>query len=290
MAPLRIVPVLLALVVALTLAGCAETGLTTEEIVEAVVDAQADMETVELDMTTTTDMSFTNDESFEMTMTATMTAMVDYVNREMKMEMETEMDTEMPPGPGPEEGGTMEMEIYIVDGTMYTGVVVPGEPELWIRYELPEEYWEEMSGIQQATELLDFAQVEILGSEVVGGADCYVLRVVPDMERLWEIVMEQPGMSELMGEDMLDMSDLGDMIKSYSVKEWVARDTLFPMKVETRMTMVMSPETLNLPPDEGEFEMTMDLQSSAVYRNHNSPVSIELPAEAEEAVEMPSFE
>lgn len=261
-----------------------EEKMTAEEIRDAVVEAAGNITTVQYDMDM--DMSF----SGEMTMPATMSdivmsGIVDEVNQEMKMSMTLDLP--------PEQGGPMEMEMYVVADVMYQQIPIPGMPAIWGKLELPEEYWEEASVIGRAIELLESAQAELLGTEGVGGTDCYLLKVEPDVEKLWEKMMQQIAMFGVVEEAMLAMSDLEEfeeMVESFSVKEWVAKDTFFLMKDETQMTMVMGPEAMNLPLGEEEFEVTMDMEVSTEYWNYNQPVSIELPAEAEEAVEMPSPE
>jgi len=83
------------------------------------------------------------------------------------------------------------------------------------------------------------------------------------------------------------MPDFEDMIKNLSIKIWVAKDTFFPMKAETIMKMVITAEDMGEMAGEEEGEMTMDMETTVTYRNYNQPVSIVLPGEAQDAIEMP---
>jgi hypothetical protein len=65
---------------------------------------------------------------------------------------------------------------------------------------------------------------------------------------------------------------------------WIAKDSLFLMKDEMEMRMVVSSEAVKLPLGEEEFEMIIDTEASSTHHNYNQPVSIELPPEAKEAV------
>ena len=278
----KTVPVVLALAAALVLTSCGGQEMTAEEIQAAAVEAAVGIETVRFDMDMLYAMSVENEESFDTSVPTTMTGVVDQKNQEMQIEMSTVF---LPPG---EEPQTMEMQMYIVDEMLYISGVMPGEPEFWIKQELPPGYWEQATGFRQAIGLLEFSQVVLVGSEFVDGTDCYVLEVEPAIGRLWEALMQQPGMSEFEGAEILESFDLEDMVEIVNVRQWVAKDKIFPTKQDTEMRMVMDTESMNLPvEEEGHFRMTMDMAMVALYDDFNRPVSIVLPGEAEEAPEMP---
>jgi hypothetical protein len=176
----------------------------------------------------------------------------------------------------------MGTAIYLIGGMVYMLMEIPEMEPMWIKSEMPEGYWEEMSQVQTQIELLEVAQVEVIGSERIGGIDCYVLQVTPDLEQLWQMVMQQ---AEMAGE-MPDVTGelLQEMFRSFSVEQWVAKDTYFLAKVEIDMAMELTPEAMGFPGEEGI--MTMDIAMSILTYNYNQPVSIVLPPEAEEAIEM----
>ncbi|MBC8520735.1 MAG: hypothetical protein H8D26_01910 [Methanomicrobia archaeon] len=61
------------------------------------------------------------------------------------------------------------------------------------------------------------------------------------------------------------------------------------MKTEMQVRMVMSSEDLGVPETEKEFTVTVDQRTEMVFYDYNEPVTIELPEEAESAVEAPMF-
>ncbi len=278
----KIIPVmlvaLLGLALALALVGCrAEKEMTAEEIRDAVVEAWANIETTQFDMNSTWNITKKNGEPSEVLLLIilTGTGILDEVNQEMKME--TEMALYLPP-----EGGDtidMEMEQYFVPKAIYTKTTIPGQPTIWTKEDV-ERDWEEMSPMKQEMELLTSGQVELLGSEEINGTDCYLLKVVLSIEKLWE-VMVQPGMGDIIAEEKVDPQE---MIESGSLRMWIAKDSLFLMKDKMEMRMVVSSEAVKLPLGEEEFEMIVDVKVSSTHHNYNQPVSIELPPEAEEAV------
>lgn len=279
------------------LAGCVEEGqVSTAEIKEMVLATAESIDTYKFEMDQTAETIITNaTDEMEMTTKSTGSGAVDNTNKKMKIEMTTTM--EMPEEaemPEPMEM-KMEMEMYFVDNAMYTKMDfgIPEIPTQWTKMEMPEGYeqpWESQNQVEQQMELLNVSEVALLEEEQVNGVDCYVLKIEPDIEKYWEIVMKQEGISELMENLPQNISfDIGKMMEDMSIKYWIAKDTKFPMKTEMQVRMVMSSEDLGVPETEKEFTVTVDQRTEMVFYDYNEPVTIELPEEAESAVEAPMF-
>jgi hypothetical protein len=180
----------------------------------------------------------------------------------------------------------LAMEAYLIDGIGYLMTDDPETGRVWEKEEITEADWEEaiaminLSEIQ--AEVMETAEVEVIGSERVSGVDCYVLQITPDMEQLWETAMEQetPGLEEETALLELIEGMPIEIFQDLSVKEWVAKDTYYLMKLEIDMTAELSAEAMGYPGEEGE--MTLDATLTALVYNYNQPISIELPPEAEE--------
>jgi len=284
----KIFTISLVLIIALSFVACTggdegEAGLpSAQEIIDGVIEAQDDIRTYQFDVDMTMDMAFeVEDEAFEQDMAMGFSGALDLENRQMIMDMT--MSTEIF-----EEAMEMSAEIYIIGNMVYTMVEDPETGSMWEKSEMTPEFWEEVNQyinqVEPQMELLEVVQVEVIGSEKVGGVDCYVLQLTPDMEQLWQLAMQQAGVT---GE--LVLPDIGEeflreAFKNFSVKQWVAKDTYFLTKVEMYMAMELTPEALGYPEEEGL--MTMDITMNLLAYNYNQPVSIELPQEAEEAVEV----
>jgi len=279
MALKKMLVVLLGLTLTVVLVGCrAEKEMTAEEIRDAAVEAWTNIETTQFDLNTTWNITKKNGEPSEVLLliTITGTGILDEVNQEMKLETEmTSMTSSYLP---PEAGGTMDIQIeqYLIPRAIYTKTTIPGGPTIWTKEDV-EKDWEEVSPMKQEMELLTSGQVELLGSEEINGTDCYLLKVVPSIEKLWEVMIEP---SMLIMEEEVDPQE---MVESGSLRVWIAKDSLFLMKDEMEMRTVVSSEAVKLPLGEEEFEMIVDVEGSSTHRNYNEPVSIELPPEAEEA-------
>jgi len=289
----RILAIWLVLVTVLSFTACegGEELPPAQEIIDGVVEAMGDVRTQEVDIDMALDMAGeAEDEAFEMTMALALNGALDIGNRQMRMEMTLNMAM-----PGEEEMD-MEVEMYIIDDMTYMRMEVPGMDTMWRKSETQEEQWEEMMEVidlaESQLELLDMAKVRVTGTEEIKGVDCYILQLTPDVEQLWNLAQEQmelsgqglPGFGEFLDEDVIE-ERLQEIFSSFSVKQWVAKDTYFLIKAEIDIDMEFNPADLGYPEEEGEMAMRMVM--SLLAYNYNQPISIVLPPEAEEAIEEP---
>jgi hypothetical protein len=286
----RILAISLVLVAVLSFTACegGEELPAAEEIVDGAIEAMDDVRTQEFDMDMSLDMAGEAEgEQVEITMEMAMSGAVDIVNRQMRAGITMNMAM-------PEEGEMdMAVEVYLLDNEVYMMMDIPGMGSEWQKTELTEEQWEEMMEVinlaKSQLELLEVAKVTVTGTEKVEGVDCYVLKLTPDADKLWQIVMEQtevagvlPDFGEILDEDVIE-ERLQEIFKSFSVKQWVAKDTYFMMKAEMEMDVQLSAEDMGYPEEEGEMRMGIAINWLAY--NYNQPISIVLPPEAEEATE-----
>jgi hypothetical protein len=187
-----------------------------------------------------------------------------------KMYIDFSMVTLMP------EPFTVQGEMYIIEDCAYMNFEMPLEMSGWSKFCAPGLLEQEAITTTQIDFLAQFADVDLLGTETVDGVECYKLQVVPDMGSIWEWTLGQPGMEDMAG-DFEGMEDLmEDMISDLSIVEWIAKDTYFPVKFVMEMTVTS---------EEGSIDMTM----TGLVHHINEPMSIELPPEAADAVEMPIY-
>jgi len=278
----KILPMTLVLVVVFSFAACAG-GPSAQEIIAGVTESLDDITSYQFDMDMTMDMAGEAEgEAFEMTMTMGFSGALDLENRQVRADITMSM---VVPGEDEMEVG---MEIYIIDDMGYMMTDMLEMEPTWMKEEISEADWEEVSeGMRLAEpqlELLQGAQVEVIGSETVKGIDCYVFQLIPDMGQLWQTVMQH---TRVAGEEILPEVEeifLEEVFRSFSVKQWVAKDTYFITKAEIDMVMELTPEAMGFPEEEGE--MTMNITMTLLAYDYNEPVSIELPPEALEALDV----
>ncbi len=277
----KILAMSLVLVMVLSFIACGGEELPpAQEIVDGAIQALDDIRAYEFEMDMTMGMAGEAEgEAFEMTIVTDSSGAFDLANRQMRMDMTMSI---VVPG---EDEVDIEIELYLIDSTGYIMMDVPGTGPVWEKEELSEADWEEtvemLSLAEPQIEILETAEVEVIGSEIIGGIDCYVVEITPDMEQFWETVMQQAtlGFVEEMGLPMITEEILDEVSYSFSAKQWIAKDTYLLMKVETDMVIELTPEAMGSPEEEGE--MTIDVAISMLAYNYNQPVSIELPPEAE---------
>ena len=278
----KILAISLLLVMVLSFTACGEELPTAQEIVDGAVRALDDVTSYQFEMTTTMDVSGESEgEAFEGATATDQSGTLDLANRQMHTF--TTMNTV---GTGTY-GMDRTQETYIIDDMVYTMTVdTPDSEPSWMKSEMPAELWEQMNQIKPQIEILGTSAVEIVGSEQLDGVDCYVLESTPDTEQLWQLFMQQMGTASDMAPD-ITMRVLDEMCENYSAKQWIAKDSYFLMKVEVEISMELTPEIMGSPEEEGEAAVAIRI-IMLVY-DYNQPVSIELPPEAEEAIEVPIY-
>ncbi len=275
--------------------GCVEKEIEIEEEKKmSVADIKAEVlanaeetDTYKFDMDVTMKMLVSNETNdTEMTTISNGRGVLDVADKKMKLYMNTSMETnETTEVPEP-----MEMEMYLINTTMYMkmNLGIPGLPPQWTKMEMPEGYeesWASQNQLEQQMELLDISEVELLADEELNGVDCYVLKIVPDMEKFWNSTMAAVMARSTQG--LAPGIDLQKILKSMSTKEWIAKDTMYPMKTQMEILLVVRSEDLSIPDTVEGFTMTADEKVELLFYDYNQPVSIELPEAAEAAAGMP---
>jgi outer membrane lipoprotein-sorting protein len=278
----KILALSLVLVMALSFIACGGESLPpAQEIVDGAVQALDDIRTYEFEMDMAMDMAAeSEDETFEVTIETDYSGALDLDNQQMRLYMT--MNVAMPE----EETVEAAMELYLIDGTGYTMMDVPEEDPVWEKEEISEADWEGVIELLMLSkpqlELLEDSEVEVIGIESVQGVDCYVLQLTPDLAQLWETAGQQAalGFTSEMGWPEFSAEVLDAASPTFSVKQWIAQDTYFLMKVDIDMDLELTPEVMGMPEEEGVA--TIGLVMNLLAYDYNQPVSIELPSEAEE--------
>jgi hypothetical protein len=160
--------------------------------------------------------------------------------------------------------------VYVrINDSLYTAVYLwsPKLSELLDEMGSPESY----ERFWKSQGLLNSSDVKLLEDEIVDGVDCKVLKIVPDTETFWEIVMNQ---SETFRElQSLIGFDDNQSIMEVSTTQWIAKDTGFPQKSQTTLKTVRKLKDFDESDTDEEFTMTRDITMEMQFRDYNEPVS-----------------
>ena len=273
-----IIAILLLLVVALSFTSCTEEP-SAEEIADSAIAAQEEIQTYQFELDMTMDTTIESaDGSYEQNVTMKTDGGLDLENQQMKFSMVVDGGDE----------GVGVTEAYVTDGMLYSKTGLVGEEAMWTKEESLPEGWAKatlLSGYDTYQELLKTAQVEVIDSEKVKGVDCYVLQLTPDLAQLFRTATDPSGGVGAGGRvPPMPEEFVEDIFTSYSVKIWIAKDDYFLMKAELDVAVETTPELMEYIGDEGEISMDITIVYFAY--DFNEPVTIELPPEAEDAIEM----
>ncbi len=155
--------------------------------------------------------------------------------------------------------------VYVVDGWLYMQDPYSG----WVKMELTEDLWEENDQIAGQLDILEqYVDVKILGTEQVMGSDCYVVQVTPELQALWDWAMQE---QDIEGFD-IDI-DIEEMLKEFTIKVWIEKGTFYMTQGSVDMVMEILGQKMSM------------VEIITLY-DINEPVSIYLPYEAQDAVEL----
>jgi len=277
----KILAISLVLAMVITFGACGAKTPSAQEIVNGVIQSQNDVKTYQFDMGMTMAISGESDgESVQGTITMDADGACDLPNTQLRMQMNMTMDITAPEV----EEQAIEMEAYVIGNTVYMLANMEGISSGWMKSEAQAETWkEQMTQVESQAGLLQAADVELLGSEKIKGVDCYVLQVTPDLQKLWEIVMQQEALA--MEVPQITPGAINDIFQSFSIKYWVEKDTYFLAKTDIQMKMELTPQAMGIQDETGQ--VNLDMSMTLLAYDYNKAVTITLPPEAQNATEVP---
>jgi hypothetical protein len=283
---------MVAILAALSFFGCREKATQSEDasqldlpkILSDATLAMKDVSSYSYSMVMDMDMEATGGSSAgTISMSMGSDGVTDFANNQMQMNLEMSMDQDIPEMEGSVE---YKAEMYVLTDWIYMKLDIAGLDQQWVKMPMSEELMQSynLNVIEQQFEPLERAtQIEYIKSESVDGSDCYVLKIVPDLAAMKEWIDEQQMTSETF--DWSQIEKLEDIFKKLDYNVWIAKDTKLIKKMNIQMTMELSSAQLDV--EESEFDkMTMDVEIEMTLKHYNEPVSITLPDEAENAMEM----
>lgn len=228
---------------------------TPEALLNSITIASASLNSYEGNLTTSMNMSLAG---MEMNFDIKASMAVDIGSRKVFVDMST---------------AGVATQMYIINDTEYIKVNVPDgqlQANVWYKVALPasdlQDMWLSQDLGKQYQILLNQASLTILGTEQVGGKNCFKVKISPDLGNF----MAYLGAS---GSSLADMgiANPAQAFKQLEVIFWVDKTTFVTAKTD----MVV----------EVDFQgMKMKMTMSMVLDKVNQPIAITLPPEAQSAV------
>jgi hypothetical protein len=288
--------IMAAILMMLAFHGCGGNGagpeetvageLTEQELKDVLADSLLAIENVDtyafsMDMDMNIEMKG-GSEAGNMEISMKADAVADMADEEMQMDLDMSLEGDIE---GMEGGSqVISAKMYILDGWMYMKMKMAEMEEQWLKMPATEDVMGTFNmdiANQQLSPLESMVEIGFVKYESVGGSQCYVLKIVPDTAGMKEW-LEQQQMALETGEwDEL----VKDMFKELDYRLWVTKDTKQIRKMKMTMNLEMTSEQVGMSGTDFDI-MTLDVDLEMEIKDYNKPVSITLPDEAEDAIEM----
>lgn len=255
---------------------------TPEELQQIVTDsklATVNAVTYKLDLDATTVISIDDSaQTSGMTMKAQIT--FDIPQKQMLM------DAEITSSEADSGTQTQAVEIYVLADYVYMKASAPDFGEQWIKMPVTQEILDSfnISMMQEEMDVMELpAAIEFVEYATIRGIDCYVLKIAPSEDYLREYAQSQ--MSGGFEIDWDKAGDVADVYKQLSYLVWIAKDTKYIHRMEITGVQEFTSDFARS--DAIDFDKaTTETSGILEIYDYNSPVAIDLPAEAEDAIEI----
>jgi hypothetical protein len=275
-----------------TAPATASTSEFTQEQMQQIfaesINATRNAQTFKCDMELTSDMNITGGaEAGNSNVSMNATGVYDQAGKKMHTNVDINLNTSMNVT-GMEKGGqAIAVDMYVVENTMYVKTNLPLLGDQWLKVpanaKTSEVYNPNMVG-EQLKMLESPAEIKFLRYETVDGSDCYVFQVVPDIPKIVDWLGQQQ-MSGT-GFDPQKIKNIADAFKNISFDVWIARDSELVKKVDGNLLIDYTADESG---SSGAFDnIKMNLTAGMRLYDYNIPVTIELPSEALNAIELPA--
>jgi hypothetical protein len=176
-----------------------------------------------------------------------------------------------------ENTSAIALEEYLINDTLY--LKVDGN---WTAMKMPgvADAWSQQNTMTQQLKMFNQSRLSLIGSEKVGGVDCYKVRAEIDMGMMADQLSGE--VASLVPIESLNYSELFRNM-SLDVYYWISKDTHLLKKTDVTEVFTMTPQSLGLPANES-MEMQINAEVSMLFEGFNESVNITLPAEAMKAL------
>jgi hypothetical protein len=215
------------------------------------------------------------------------TGTADVTAREMQMhfDMTVSEDTTSETEGFPQ---NISAEMYLMPEALYMKINIPVIGEQWVKMPVSDEVKNEfdLNIVDEQLNLLESSiELQFLGYETIDGSECYVIKVVPDLTKLMEWVNQQQVLGKELNPE--EITDIPDVFKELDYTIWISRDSKLTKKIIANVLIDVDAGQLGTTQSDFD-EMTVNIDLEMLMYNYNETVSIVLPDEAQNAIEIPT--
>jgi hypothetical protein len=263
---------ILVLLAVLALVGCgsSETKVSADEVVQDALAAQAEVSSSSAEITiVATAKGAIGETDLDVSLDGTVTGDMDWANKKMTAHLGMNAGFNGMTFP-------VSADMYAFDNITYMQLTMMGNTDNWTKGSLPMDFWFTQENAQFIDNLLQSSEAESLPNEKVGGVNCYVLKLTPDIAAIQQMFSQQSS-------DEDEMPDMASLISNLSIKVWAAKGTSYVTKIEMELSANIPSEVLG--GSAGGEGLDVNLTITMQFSKFNDSVSIQLPAEAQNAAE-----
>ena len=179
-----------------------------------------------------------------------------------------------------ENTSVIALDEYLINDTIY--MKVDGN---WTAIKMPgmADALSQQRTMAQQLNMFNQSRLTLIGSEMVGGVDCYKVRAEMNMSTMADQLSGE--VPSLVPMKSMNYSELFSNM-SNDVCYWISKDDHLLKKTDVREIFTLSPQSFGLPVNES-MQMRIDSETIMLFEGFNESVNIKLPAEAKKAQPFP---
>ena len=263
-------------------AGCVETPIdteTVEEAVQAIIEANREIETACFDLTLTGTVRTENDgDVSEVLLTGSGAGTVDNTARRMHLSMTVRSRVAGQPAVD------LPLEYYLVDEWLYMGSCPSQEKPRWLKMRAPTDVWQGQAQ-QQVQTLRSASEITYRGIEDIGDVACHVVAIVPDDALTQQILRQTYGQLAPLGHHDHQSMDVAGIRGEVSVVQYVAADSHLFVRTDQHVVLEAVRDAA-VTPDHCCDPTIYRLTTTMVFGNYGEPVTIQMPQGSLAAIEI----
>jgi hypothetical protein len=173
------------------------------------------------------------------------------------------------------------VEVYFKNSTLYQKM---GDEWIGLFQPDPEYGIEKIDQLAHLMEMIERSEVVVEGSEMIEGEEVYRLRVLPDDDTAYGIMLGQISSVDPRIPLMIDMTALFERGRVLDWTVFASKKTGLPMESRISAVYVAGAGILRMPPQSPEnLEIRIETLEVRGFWGYNEPVTVALPEEARAA-------